>query len=231
EGRGARLTARPREGIVGTHPIQPSYVGIPSFFQAPVIEPARVQEGMTVVAGVPIDQGIIVVKPGARFGPRAIREASSIPRAMFAAATERTTVDVDTHVALRLRDEPKIVDIGDFDIDPTDIMKTSRAVVDDAGVYRMFATHRLKMLSARTIRERGAKEVIREAMEAVASDADAVYVTIDIDVVTNSEARGTGAAVFQGIRAEEFLQLMEVLGSYDIIKSIDLCEVSPPLDP
>ena len=87
------------------------------------------------------------------------------------------------------------------------------------------------MLSARTIRERGAKEVVREAMETVASDADAVYVTIDIDVVTNSEARGTGATVFQGIQAEEFLQLMEVLGSYDIIKSIDLCEVSPPLDP
>jgi agmatinase len=310
---------------VGTHPIQPSYVGIPSFFQAPVIEPGRIQEGMTVVAGVPIDQGIIVVKPGARFGPRAIREASSIPRAMFAAATDHTTVDVDTHVALRLRDDPKIVDIGDFDIDPTDIMRTTRAVVDgvagivkrggfpvvlggdhyiaypcfegfvngmlerksnprlgylhvdthpdfrdeygpiggkynhataarrisenaavsyknmawvglngfvmDAGIYRMFATHRLKMLSARTIRERGAKEVVREAMETVASDADAVYVTIDIDVVTNSEARGTGATVFQGIQAEEFLQLMEVLGSYDIIKSIDLCEVSPPLDP
>ena len=48
-----------------------------------------------------------------------------------------TTVDVDTHVALRLRDDPKIVDIGDFDIDPTDIMKTTRAVVDGvAGIVK-----------------------------------------------------------------------------------------------
>ena len=236
---------------MGTHPIKPSYVGIPSFFQAPVIEPGQIREGMTVVAGVPIDQGIIVVKPGARFGPRAIREASTIPRAFFAAAVEHTVVDVDTHLALRLRDAPNIVDLGDFDIDPTDIMKTTRAVVDgvaeivtrggfpvvlggdhyiaypcfegfvrgsverksnprlgylhvdthpdfrdaygpvggkynhataarrisenkaisyknmawvglngfvmDAGVYRMFSNHHLKMLSAKVVRERGAK--------------------------------------------------------------------------
>ena len=38
------------EGTVGTHPIQASYVGIPTFFKAPVIAPADIKEGMTVVA-------------------------------------------------------------------------------------------------------------------------------------------------------------------------------------
>jgi agmatinase len=86
------------------------------------------------------------------------------------------------------------------------------------------------MLSARVIQERGAHEVVREAMEAVASDTDAVYVTIDIDVVNGSEARGTGAPVFLGITAREFLEMMEALSQYEIISAIDLCEVSPPLD-
>ena len=45
---------------------------------------------------------------------------------------EHTWVDVDTGVALRLKDRLDLVDVGDFDIDPTDIMKTTWSVV--AGV-------------------------------------------------------------------------------------------------
>ena len=56
---------------MGTHPIHPGYAGIPTFFQAPYAEMSGIREGMTVVAGVPIDQGIITAKPGTRFGPRA----------------------------------------------------------------------------------------------------------------------------------------------------------------
>ena len=100
----------------------------------------------------------------------------------------------------------------------------------DAGSYRLYRKHQLKMLTARMIRERGVGEVVREAMEAVASHTDGVYVSIDIDVVNCSEAPGTGAAVFSGIRAQEFLDMMEILGGYDVIKAVDLCEVSPPLD-
>ena len=100
----------------------------------------------------------------------------------------------------------------------------------DAGSYRLYRQHRLKMLTARMIRERGAREVVREAMDAVASETDGVYVSIDIDVVSGADAPGTGASVFTGIQAREFLEIMEDLGSYDIIKAVDLCEVSPPLD-
>lgn len=310
---------------MGTHPVHAGYVGVPTFFQAPLAGLEAVREGTTVIAGVPIDQGIVLAKPGARFGPRAIREASAFPRAIFAANAEHTAVDVDTGVALRLRDSPHLVDVGDFDVDPTDVMRTTEAVIRgvadivrrgglpvllggdhyvaypgfagfaegmsertpgvrlgylhidshpdfrdeygpvggkynhstaarrisehraisyrhmawiglngpvlDAAMARMRRAHRLKMLTARAVRERGAKEVVREAMEAVAADVDAVYVSIDIDVVNNAEARGTGAPVFAGIQAREFLELMEALSAYEIVRAIDLCEVSPPLDP
>ena len=77
----------------------------------------------------------------------------------------------------------------------------------------------------------GAAAAVRQVMETVASGVDAVYVTVDIDVVNGSEARGTGAPVFAGIEARTFLEMMEVLSTYDIIRAIDLCEVAPGLDP
>ena len=308
---------------MSTHRVHAGYVGIPSFFQCPVVTADAIRSGMAVVTGVPIDQGIVFGKPGTRFGPRAIRESSTVSRAFFAASPENTQVDVDTQVALRVKDDPSLVDIGDVDIDPTDIMKTTESVIRgvaeiarrdamaivlggdhyiaypsfegfvrglterqsaprvgylhidthsdfrdeyvgggrynhgtaarrvsessalsyknmawlglsgpvlDAGAYRLYRQHRLKMLTARMIRERGVREVVGEAMEAVAADTDAVYVSIDIDVVNGSEAPGTGASVFTGILAREFLEMMEVLAGYDVIKAVDLCEVSPPLD-
>ena len=37
--------------------------------------------------------------------------------------------------------------------------------------------------------------------------------------------------MFTGITAVEFLEMMECLSAYDIVKAIDICEVAPPLDP
>jgi agmatinase len=101
----------------------------------------------------------------------------------------------------------------------------------DAEMYRTFKRERLKMVTAKMIRERGPVAAVKEVMETVASGVDAVYLTVDIDVVNGSEARGTGAPVFAGIEARTFLEMMEVLSTYDIIRSIDLCEVAPGLDP
>ena len=98
-------------------------------------------------------------------------------------------------------------------------------------MYRTFKRERLKMVTAKMIREQGPAAAVRQVMETVASGIDAVYVTVDIDVVNGSEARGTGAPVFAGIEARTFLEMMEVLSTYDIIRSIDLCEVAPGLDP
>ena len=65
-----------------------SYTGFPSFFNAPIKEAEQVVEGMTVIAGVPIDQGVVIARPGARYGPRAIREASMLFRGAYEVAAE-----------------------------------------------------------------------------------------------------------------------------------------------
>jgi arginase family enzyme len=71
----------------------------------------------------------------------------------------------------------------------------------DAEMYRTFKRERLKMVTAKMIREQGAVAAVRQVMETVASGVDAVYLTVDIDVVNGGEARGTGAPVFNGIEA------------------------------
>ena len=301
-----------------------SYVGFPSFFGAPIIGRDEVKEGMTVVAGVPIDEGINIGRKGARFGPRGIREGTYKYRMVQEMAEDRTTVDLDSHMGFRFKGDELLADIGDLDISPQDIMVTTEGVASgvsdivrrggspvilggdhyvcypgflgfargmlerhsnprigylhidshpdfwdelqagsrfnhgtsarrisengtisyknmawlglngavlDAEQYRMYTNHSLKMVTARQMLDKGIEEALKEVLEVAAASVDAVYVSVDIDVVDGSESPGTTACVYQGIRAREFLSLMTALGQYDIVKGIDLCEVAPPLDP
>ena len=301
-----------------------SHVGFPSFFKSPIIRAEEVQEGMAVVAGVPIDQGIVLARPGSRYGPRGIRESSLYFRGIHEAAVDRTVVNIDSKKALRMKDEPNIVDVGDFTIFPQDLMKTTESVTQgvyevvkrgalpvvlggdhyltypsfegfamgmaernpgvrlghvhidshtdfrdsypgfgrynhgtcvrrlsensaisyknmawvglngnilDGEMYRIYRAQKLKMSSAADIAQRGIEDVVKEAVETAADGTDAVYISVDIDVVDGSESPGTGVPVFEGIRARDLLRAMELLGTYEIVRAIDLCEVSPPLDP
>ena len=103
--------------------------------------------------------------------------------------------------------------------------------VIDPAQHRIFRSGGMRVTTAKMVREQGPAEIVKSAMEVVGHSVDAVYVTIDIDVVDGSESPGTGAPVFTGITAVEFLEMMDCLASYDIIKAVDICEVAPPLDP
>ena len=75
------------------------------------------------------------------------------------------------------------------------------------------------------------EHVLRSAIEEAADGTDAVYVSVDIDVVDASHAPGTGAPVFEGITASDLLEAMSIISEYDCVKALDLCEVAPPIDP
>ena len=297
----------------------PYYGGLVSFYRAPGIEFDQVEEGMAVIAGVPIDNGIPMFRVGARFGPRALREASLMFRYR---PGEEPRVNLDTRVAHTIKANPRIADVGDFNIFPTDLMKTTESVtrgvseitkrggfalvlggdhyvaypsfegfargmaerkpgvrlgyvhIDshtdflndfgglyshgtcvrrlsensaislknmawiglnppsvDADQYRLWRDHHLKMVTAKDIGERGIEECMRDVMNTAADGVDAVYVSVDIDVVDGSEAPGTGWPEFEGILARDFLKIMDMLSHFDKLKALDLCEVAPEWDP
>ena len=81
------------------------------------------------------------------------------------------------------------------------------------------------------VAERGVEAVVTEAVDYAAEDADAVYVTFDIDSVDPSVAPGTGTPEPAGLSADEALTVMELLGAREEVGAVDLMEVAPPYDP
>lgn len=61
-------------------------------------------------------------------------------------------------------------------------------------------------------------------------DYDAVYFTLDIDVLDPAFAPGTGTPAFGGITSRELIQLVRMILAQIPVKSMDIVEVSPPLD-
>jgi len=79
---------------------QPRYHGIPSFMRAPIIDDPS--QADVVMIGVPFDGGV-TNRPGARHGPRELRNQSSLMR-MFHPATRANPYD-----------QCRIGDLGDID--------------------------------------------------------------------------------------------------------------------
>ncbi|MGB9867867.1 MAG: agmatinase [Bacillota bacterium] len=90
-----------------------SFTGIASFAKLPIVERPEPGQADAVIVGVPYDAGI-GFRPGARFGPRAIREMSTRYAFGQAASTEPGYFDIDC--GSRFLEWPQIVDLGDVDV-------------------------------------------------------------------------------------------------------------------
>lgn len=303
--------------------VMPYYGGLVSFFRLPGIEFDDIKEGMAVVAGVPIDNGIYGGRVGARFGPRAIRESSLFSRAGYELAPGKTRINLDTELSTRLKDAPNIGDLGDFNVYPNDLMKTTESVKhgvsevvkrggfpvvmggDHYVTYPSFEgfaqglaerkegarlghihmdahtdfndsnslggryhhgtmvrrisenpmisyknlawvginspvttdqfdlkrSQNLKMITAKDVHERGIGDAMKDAMDVASDGVDAVYVSIDIDVIDAHQSTGTGSPEFNGVHTSDFFEAMDMLSKFDLMGAFDLCEVSPEWDP
>jgi agmatinase len=61
-------------------------------------------------------------------------------------------------------------------------------------------------------------------------DYDAVYLTVDIDVLDPAFAPGTGTPVSGGLTSRELTELVKRIILHLPVKAMDIVEVSPPLD-
>lgn len=101
------------------------FVGHCSFAKAPICTDWEAIDADFAVLGVPNDMGT-QYRPGARFGPRGIREASTLFSFGHAGA-----YDFEDDITYLPASEVKIVDVGDADIVHTD-MTASRANTEAA---------------------------------------------------------------------------------------------------
>ncbi|MGE4427382.1 MAG: agmatinase family protein [Solirubrobacteraceae bacterium] len=107
-------------GRWAAHGEKPDYAGLPSFAGQPYTEdPAELAGVDVAIVGAPTDD-LVSDRPGARFGPRAIRAASCPPG-------PHLEVGVDAFSALR------VVDFGDAPVLPADVDATHAAIEATVG--------------------------------------------------------------------------------------------------
>jgi agmatinase len=99
---------------------KPDYAGLPSYGGAPYTQdPALLAEYDVAIVGAPMDD-LVSDRPGARFGPRAIRAASCPPGAHL-------ETKVDAFAELR------IVDVDDAPVVPADAARSHAAIEATVG--------------------------------------------------------------------------------------------------
>jgi agmatinase len=103
---------------------RPAFAGIPTFLHAPLLadaEALRAERPDAVIVGAPTDTAT-THRPGARFGPRAIRAASNLRRTAY-------------HLGLQVQPFRvlRVFDYGDADVVPGDLERTNDAIRASVG--------------------------------------------------------------------------------------------------
>ena len=82
----------------------------------------------------------------------------------------------------------------------------------------------------REIEERGAEAVIADAIAEALDGSDAIYLSLDIDVIDPGMAPGTGTPEPGGMLTREVLRaIRQIVGAVELA-GMDIVEVSPPYD-
>jgi formiminoglutamase len=80
------------------------------------------------------------------------------------------------------------------------------------------------------VARRGARDVVEEALERAAADADGVYLSVDMDAVDAAFAPGVSASGIGGLSSREVLQTVAVVARDSRLLGADVMELSPPHD-
>ena len=80
------------------------------------------------------------------------------------------------------------------------------------------------------IEERGSEAVIEDAISEALDGPDAIWISLDIDVVDPGLAPGTGTPEPGGMLSRELLRALRQIASRVPIAGMDIVEVSPPYD-
>jgi agmatinase len=78
--------------------------------------------------------------------------------------------------------------------------------------------------------QRGLDDVLDEAIGLAMTDCDAVFLSVDVDVVDPGSAPGTGTPEPGGLTSRQLLDAVRRIGMESPVAGLDVVEVSPPYD-
>lgn len=114
-------------------------------------------------------------------------------------------------------------------VDPHNVALVGLRSVDEKERLNVQGTG-VHVFTMRDIDERGLREVMREALEAVTAGAEAFHLSLDMDSVDPQEAPGVGTPVKGGFTYREAHLAMEILCDSGRMCSIEVVEVNPVID-
>jgi formimidoylglutamase len=88
----------------------------------------------------------------------------------------------------------------------------------------------IHLYSVEDVAERGAVAIAREALARVMADADALYLSVDIDAADASVAPGVSAVGVGGLSSREMIDVVRTVAREPRLIGADLMELSPPYD-
>jgi len=97
-------------------------------------------------------------------------------------------------------------------------------------VFDWMREHELRWHLMREVEERGAEAVIDDAIAEALDGPDAIYLSVDIDVIDPGSAPGTGTPEPGGFLVRELLRAVRRIAGSVEIAGMDIVEVSPPYD-
>jgi formiminoglutamase len=90
--------------------------------------------------------------------------------------------------------------------------------------------HGVVIYTMKEVRQRAMRDIIAESIRQLEKEVDAVYVSVDMDVLDQAFAPGCPAIGPGGMDSHSLLEAVALLGEYDIVKAIDIVEIDPTID-
>ncbi len=89
----------------------------------------------------------------------------------------------------------------------------------------------IAQFTAREVRERGARDVAKEAFSIAGRGTKAVYVSVDLDAIGLGEMAGVSAPSAGGLSGQEACEIAFQVAGKEKTKCCDIVELAPDLDP
>ena len=91
--------------------------------------------------------------------------------------------------------------------------------------------NKIRYITAMEVKERGIRDVMKEALEIASDGTEAMYLSMDIDGLDICYAPGTAAPTPGGLSSSDYLYMVYEFGRQESSRAMDIMEISPPFDP
>ena len=121
-----------------------------------------------------------------------------------------------------------------FDTDPIhgpNLVQIGLGEFANSPVHARYAKEQgVTVVTAPEVFDRGIDDVVAAAQHLAGDGTDAIYVSVDVNVIDQAFAPGTAAPNGYGLDARDVYRAVRTLGRNPKVVGLDIVEISPPLD-